>query len=184
VAGSVTDATGFSIGIATVADAARVAKLGARLFTQAYGPTHPEPELGRYLARTFDVELMSAELSDDGTAFFIVLDETGADIGYAYVRESRATPPAGVVGQRPFEIARFYVDEAWHGRRVAAAMMAACVAAARARHADVLWLAAWEPALRAQAFYRRMGFEMVGTTRFLFGDVLEDDVLMARRLDP
>jgi hypothetical protein len=28
-----------------------------------------------------------------------------------------------------------------------------------------------------------MGFEMVGTTTFLFGDVLEDDVLMARRLE-
>jgi ribosomal protein S18 acetylase RimI-like enzyme len=183
VARRVTDPTGFSIGVATVADAARVAALGARLFTQAYGPTHPEPELGRYLARSFDVERMAAELTDGGTEFFIVQDDTGADIGYAYLRESREAPPAGVVGQRAFEIARFYVDEAWHGRGVAPAMMAACVTAARARKADVLWLATWEPAVRAQAFYRRMGFEMVGTTTFLFGDVLEDDVLMARRLD-
>jgi tRNA (guanine37-N1)-methyltransferase len=183
VARRVTDPTGFSVGVATVADAERLAVLGARLFTQAYGPTHPEPELGRYLTRSFDVERMAAELADAGTESFIVQDATGADIGYAYLRESRAPPPAGVVGQRPFEIARFYVDEAWHARGVAPALMAACVAAARARHADVLWLAAWEPALRPQAFYRRMGFEMVGTTKFRFGDVLEDDVLMARRLD-
>jgi ribosomal protein S18 acetylase RimI-like enzyme len=179
----VTGSTAFSIGAASVADAARVAALGARLFTQAYGPTHPEPELGRYLARSFSVERMTAELASDATAFFLVQDSAGADIGYAYLRESRDTPPAGVVGQRPFEIARFYVDAAWHGRGVAPALMDACLAAARARQADVLWLATWEPALRAQAFYRRMGFEMVGTTKFLFGAVLEDDVLMARRLD-
>jgi tRNA (guanine37-N1)-methyltransferase len=183
VARGVTDAGGFSIATATVADAARVATLGARLFTEAYGPTHPEPELGRYLARSFGVDRMTAELADGGTEFFIVQDEAGADIGYAYLRESREVPPSGVVGRRPFEIARFYVDETWHGRGVAPALMAACVAAARARQADVLWLATWEPALRAQAFYRRMGFEVVGTTKFLFGDVLEDDVLMAKRLD-
>ena len=52
--------TGFSIGAATVADAARLAALGARLFTQAYGPTHPEPELSRYLARSCGVERMAA----------------------------------------------------------------------------------------------------------------------------
>jgi len=179
----VTDPLSFSIRVATLDDAARVAALGARLFTQAYGPTHPEPELGRYLARSFGVERMAAELADDATTFFIVQDGTGADIGYAYLRESRARPPAGVVGRRPCEIARFYVEEAWHGRGVAPALMDACVAAARARQADWLWLATWEPALRAQAFYRRMGFEVVGTTKFLFGDVLEDDVLMARRLD-
>lgn len=178
-----TDPGGFSITTGTVADAVRLTALGARLFTQAYGPTHPEPELGRYLARSFGVERMAAELADDGTEFFLVQDSAGADIGYAYLRESREAPPAGVVGQRPFEIARFYVEEAWHGRGVAPALMAACVTAARARQADVLWLAAWEPARRAQAFYRRMGFEMVGTTKFLFGDVLEDDILMARRLD-
>jgi GNAT superfamily N-acetyltransferase len=183
VARRVTAPTGFSIAAATVADATRLAALGARLFTQAYGPTHPEPELGRYLARSFGVERMAAELHDAGTEFFLVQDEAGADIGYAYLRESREKPPSGVAGQRPFEIARFYVDEAWHGRGVAPALMAACVTAALARQADVLWLATWEPALRAQAFYRRMGFEMVGTTTFLFGDVLEDDVLMARRLE-
>lgn len=177
------DASAYSITRAGVADAPRMAALGARLFTQAYGPTHPEPELSRYLARSFDVDRLAAALADADTTFFLVRDAAGADIGYAWLRRSRETPPAGVVGRRPFEIARFYVDEAWHGRGVAQAMMAACVEAARAGAADVLWLATWQPATRPQAFYRRMGFEVVGTTTFQFGDVLEDDVLLARRLD-
>ena len=177
------DAAACSITRAGVADAHRVAALGARLFTQAYGPTHPEPELSRYLAGAFDVDLISAALCDEHATFFLVQDALGSDIGYAWLRRSTDAPPAGVVGQRPFEIARFYVDEAWHGRGVAQAMMASCIAAAREAGADVVWLATWQPAARPQAFYRRMGFEGVGTTTFLFGDVVEDDVLLARRLD-
>jgi GNAT superfamily N-acetyltransferase len=173
-----------SITRATVTDASRVAALGARLFTQAYGPTHPEPELGRYLARSFALDRVAAALCDEDATLFLVRDAAGVDIGYAWLRRSTETPPAGVVGERPCEITRFYVDEAWHGRGVAQAMMAACVEAARAGAADVLWLATWQPATRPQAFYRRVGFEVVGTTTFVFGDVLEDDVLLARRLDP
>ena len=33
-----------------------MATLGARLFAETYGPTHPEPELSRYLARSFAVK--------------------------------------------------------------------------------------------------------------------------------
>jgi len=43
----------FPIRRATVDDAATMAALGARLFAEAYGETHPEPELSRYLARSF-----------------------------------------------------------------------------------------------------------------------------------
>jgi GNAT superfamily N-acetyltransferase len=184
VAGVVSAAAGYALSRAGVGDAPRVAALGARLFAQAYGPTHPEPELSRYLARAFDVDRMAAALADADTTLLLVQDAAGTDIGYAWLRRSTDTPPAGVGGERPFEIARFYVEEAWHGQGVAQAMMAACVDAARAGGADVLWLATWQPATRPQAFYRRMGFEVVGTTTFLFGDVLEDDVLLARRLDP
>ena len=177
-------AAAFHIRHATGADAARLASIGARLFTQAYGPTHPEPELSRYLSRCFDAHAVSEALADAATTFLLVVDAAGADIGYAWLRETRDAPPAGITGQRPFEIARFYVDEPWHGRGVAQALMAACIADARARDADVMWLATWQPAARAQAFYRRMGFEVVGTTTFLFGDVLEDDFLMARDVPP
>jgi len=180
----VSPAAEFGIRHATGADASRLASIGARLFTQAYGPTHPEPELSRYLARCFDVGVVSEALADDGTTFLLACDAAGADIGYAWLHETKDVPPNGVVGRRPLEIVRFYVDEPWHGRGVAQALMAACVADARGREVDVMWLATWQPAARAQAFYGRMGFEIVGTTTFLFGDVLEDDFVMARRVDP
>jgi ribosomal protein S18 acetylase RimI-like enzyme len=88
----------------------------------------------------------------------------------------------GVPGQRPVEIVRFYVDAAWHGSGVAAALTAACEGEARRRGADARWLSVWQEAPRPLAFYRRAGFEIVGTATFAFGDRLDDDFLIARRL--
>ena len=175
------DVDAFTIRACGPDEADRLAATAARLFTQAYGPTHPEPELGAYLAREFAPARLAAELADPGRRA-LVAESAGSWIGYAYLRESAEVWPSGVPGERPVEIVRFYVDARWHGRGVAAALMTACESEARRRGADALWLAVWQEAARPIAFYRRAGFEVVGTATFAFGDRLDDDFVMARRL--
>ena len=174
----------FAIRPCTPIDAAHVAELAARLFTQAYGPTHPEPELSRYLARSFDPETVAEQLCDPTVRMLIVEDLDGNALGYAHIRETIGPPPHGVPGSRPAEIVRFYIDATRHGTGVAQALMAACERETRAMGADVLWLAVWQEALRPQRFYRRAGFEIVGTTTFAFGERLDADYVMARVLLP
>ncbi|HYU51753.1 MAG TPA: GNAT family N-acetyltransferase, partial [Gemmatimonadaceae bacterium] len=115
----------FSIRRCTVDDAATIASLAARLFAEAYGPTHPEPELSRYLARSFPVDGIRDAIGDDGVTMLVAEDSTGNAIAYAYLRAS-PEPPAGVTGQQVFEIVRFYVDGSWQGRGVGAALMEEC----------------------------------------------------------
>ena len=169
----------------TPADAATVASLGARLFIQAYGPTHPEPELSRYLARSFSEERLAGMLDDPDVRVLLVEGADGIPAGYAHMRATApGASPAGVIGSTPVEIVRFYVDAAWHGAGVAQLLMSACEREARAMGGDVLWLSVWQPALRPQAFYRRSGFEIVGTTTFAFGERQDADYVMARPLLP
>ena len=177
-------ATGFTIRSCTPIDAATVAALGARLFTQAYGPTHPEPELSRYLARSFDPDYFARELRDPTVRVLIVEAPDGIAVGYAHMRATTGEPPEGVIGSHPVEIVRFYIDAQFHGAGLAQALMAACEREARAMDADVLWLSVWQEAPRPQAFYRRSGLEIVGTTTFTFGERLDADFVMARRLLP
>jgi ribosomal protein S18 acetylase RimI-like enzyme len=172
--------TEFSIRRCTVDDAAMVASLGARLFTETYGPTHPEPELSRYLARSFPVDGIRDTLADENVTVFVVEDD-GSAIAYAYLRAS-PEPPAGVKGDRAFEIVRFYVDPACQGRGVGAALMEKCFEDARARSADVIWLQVWKEAPWAVGFYQRMGFSVVGSAPFYFGDRIGDDHIMSREL--
>ena len=172
----------FSIRRCSGADAEMMAALGARLFTETYGPTHPEPELSRYLARSFAVNDMRAAIESDEVVMFTAEDPGSGPIGYAYLRASH-DPPSGVEGSRVYEIVRFYVDTAHQGRGIGAALMAECLDEAKARAADTIWLQVWKEAPWAVGFYARMGFTVVGSAPFYFGDRIGDDHIMSRRVD-
>jgi len=171
----------FTIRQATVDDADKMASLGARLFAQAYGETHPEPELSRYLARSFSVEGIREAIADDGVTMLMVEDRERGAIAYAYIRES-PEPPPGVHGKRAREIVRFYVDAACQGRGIGAALMEECYKDAKSRGADVVWLQVWKEAPWAVRFYLRMEFSVIGSAPFYFGDQVGDDHVMAKSL--
>jgi ribosomal protein S18 acetylase RimI-like enzyme len=171
----------FTIRRCTIDDAPAMAALGARLFAQAYGETHPEPELSRYLARSFSVEGIREAIADDGVTMLMVEDPKGAAIAYAYLRKS-PDPPAVVHGNRVREIVRFYVDAACQGRGVGAALMEECFKDAKNLGADVVWLQVWKEAPWAVGFYSRMEFSVVGSAPFYFGDQVGDDHIMAKSL--
>ncbi|HEY6089175.1 MAG TPA: GNAT family N-acetyltransferase [Gemmatimonadaceae bacterium] len=171
----------FSIRRCDAGDAPTLASLGAKLFSDSYGPTHPEPELSRYLARSFSVASVRDAMSSDDVSMLLVEDSVGHPIAYAYLRPS-PEPPNGVNGSRPFEIVRFYVDTARQGKGVGAALMEACFSDAKKRGADVLWLQVWTQAPWAIGFYQRLGFSVVGSTTFCFGERIDDDHVMSRSL--
>jgi ribosomal protein S18 acetylase RimI-like enzyme len=173
--------TDFSIRQCTIADAATLSALSARLFTETYGPTHPEPELSRYLARSFAVDGVRAAIEDDNVTMLIAEDTGGRAIAYSYIRMS-PEPPAGVSGERVFEIVRFYVDGAFHGQGVGRALMEESLNETKRRGADTVWLQVWKEAPWAVGFYERMGFTAVGSAKFYFGEQIGDDHVMARSL--
>ncbi len=172
----------FTLRPAVPGDGALLADLGARLFRQAYGTTHPEPHLTPYLQRAFDADGIDQALIRPGTRIFLAGDGAKTAIGYAHLRRSDPPFPEHLPGHQPAEVLRFYVEAGWHGRGVGAAMMRACAAAACDLGADVLWVDAWTGAPGAIAFYQRMGMQVTGTAHFAFGDRLDDDVILARRL--
>ena len=172
----------FTIRRASTADARSVAELGARLFTETYGPTHPEPELSRYLARSFAVKDVRDAIAGDDVTMLVAEDAERGPIAYAYMRAS-PEPPSEVEGTRVLEIVRFYVDGAYQGRGVGAALMEECFDDAKRRGADVVWLQVWKEAPWAVGFYARMGFVVVGSAPFYFGDRIGDDYIMEKKIN-
>ena len=139
-------------------------------------------ELEKHVAHHFGAERQRRELEDPGLRTLFA-ELAGTPAAFAQLRLQGGAPaPACVEARRPAELSRFYVDRAWHGRGVAAPLMAACVAAARGAGADALWLNVYRINARAIAFYRKQGFAAVGSAPFRFGDEIHDDVVMARRL--
>jgi ribosomal protein S18 acetylase RimI-like enzyme len=72
------------------------------------------------------------------------------------------------------------VDKVHHGRGIAHQLMDAVIDAAHKRGAGTLWLGVWERNTRAQAFYGKFGFVVVGSHTFMLGTDVQTDRLMAR----
>lgn len=167
---------------AVPADAGLLAAVGARTFLDTFLPDNRREDVEAYVATAFAVERQQAELADPDVATLLVeSDEAGgvyAPIGYAQVHEVVA--PECVTGRAPIELARFYLDRAWHGTGLAARLMGAVLRVAEQRGAHTIWLGVWERNPRATAFYRKQGFTDVGSHVFMLGDDAQTDRIMSR----
>ncbi len=159
------------------ADAALLAELGARTFTETFAATNKPADMAAYLAAAFSPAQMAAELADPLAIFFIA-ETDGRAAGYAKLYAGAAE----VEGEKPIELVRLYVAQEWFGRGVGADLMRACVAEAQRRGHRTLWLGVWEHNGRARAFYRKWEFRDVGQHIFQLGDDAQTDILMARAL--
>ena len=174
---------------ATVADAARLSRLGATTFRETFEGANTPEDMARYLAEAFTPERQAAEIADTAGVVLLAEHREAAGegqgdaaelVGYAHLVAGPA--PAAVQGPAPMELKRLYVARAWHGQRVAQALMDATIEAARGRGAGTLWLGVWEQNPRAVAFYAKYGFTRVGEHTFVLGADAQTDWLLARPL--
>ena len=157
-------------------DAAALAELGARTFRDAFEADNTLEDMALYLASSYGPELQSVELRNAGIVTLLAEDARGL-AGYSQLRDGPA--PDCVGDSKPIELWRFYVERARQGRGVARWLMTATIEAAAARGAGTVWLSVWERNLRAQAFYRKCGFEDRGEKAFILGNDRQTDRVMA-----
>ena len=168
------------IATATIEDAAVLAGFAERVFRETYaGKTDPD-ELERHISAKFGLAQRRAELLDpEMTTLFIFAGEVLS--GYAQLR--RGEKPDCVQPTGTMNLFRFYLDQRWHGRGVAAHLMDAVITSARTLGAEALWLGVWGENKRAIAFYGKHAFEDVGTHLFQLGSEKHLDRVMLRLLD-
>lgn len=181
------------------AEAADVAWLAALTFPLACPPGTSRQSIAAHVAH----RLTPAQFRDWATspshALLVAVD--GAEpaaprpavLGYALVQLGLPDGSAeaevlreATGGDGPYvELSKIYAHPQQLGTGVASALMAGAVEAAAALavaqgHADglPLWLGTNGQNARAQAFYRKHGFAVVGRRTYLVGGVAHDDVVM------
>jgi ribosomal protein S18 acetylase RimI-like enzyme len=161
-------------------DADLLAKLGATTFYESFAAQNTPENMAAYLAQTFGPEKQRAELADPRNTFLIAENDAVA-IGYAQLRVGKA--PACVSDPQAIELVRLYVSSTFQGSGIGGRLMEACLTEARQAGYQTIWLGVWQQNTRAQAFYKRWKFSIVGEHVFQLGDDPQMDWLMERSLD-
>jgi ribosomal protein S18 acetylase RimI-like enzyme len=160
-------------------DAALLAELGARTFSETFAVDNTPDNMSSYLAASFSVTQQTNELAEPASTFLIA-EVDGRVAGYAKLHVNE--PAEGVGGPEPIELVRLYVTQEWLGRGVGEALICACLDTARQVGRKTIWLGVWEHNGRAQAFYRKWGFRAVGEHVFQLGSDAQRDIVMERAL--
>ena len=168
------------IRVATAADAAALAEIGARTFYETFAADNTPEDMSQFLASTWNPSLQLAEIQDPKLDTLLAVNGEGSLAGFAQVYAGPV--PDCVSGEKVVELKRFYIDKPWHGRGLARDLMEAVERAAGARGARTMWLGVWERNDRAQAFYRKCGFRTVGKKIFVVGTDPQTDNVMVREL--
>lgn len=157
---------------ATGADAAELAAFAERTFTETFGHLYPPEDLTAYVGAKYRVDVIAAEIADPETRYVLALRD-GVMVGYSKL----GLVDMDVDAMDALELHRLYVDTSVKGAGVAKALMDDGLAWARGKGARVMYLSVWENNARAQAFYRRYGFEHVKEHKFMVGRVADRDFI-------
>ena len=155
------------------ADAAIMADLGRRTFTETFGHLYKPEDLALFL-ETHSEERWAAELGSPEFSIRLVEDEA---IPAAY---AKLGPPSLPFEPRApcIELRQFYVLKPWHGAGISKELMAWAIDEAKARGAKEMYLSVFVDNHRARRFYERYGFEFVQTYAFMVGSHADEDHIM------
>jgi GNAT superfamily N-acetyltransferase len=166
---------------AAIDDAEPLTDLAYTTFWDAFAahPKNAPDDLADYMRNAFSVEQITRELADE-KSIFLLAEIEGDLAGYSKIVLDYIEP--GVVAERPVELNRLYSRQEFLGKGVGQTLMAACFDRARELNRDVMWLGVWEYNPRAQRFYEKNGFRVVGKHVFQLGSDPQTDLLMQKEL--
>lgn len=162
--------------LALPGDAPSLAILAERTFRDAFGARNSPGNMDLHCARVFGPDIQLREIGERGLVTTLA-DEAGHLVGYSQLRIGKASP--AVKAERPAELNRIYVVAEQHGRGVGRALVRQALTDAARAGCDRLWLGVWEHNPKAMAFYKRLGFEIVGAQAFMLGEERQRDLVMA-----
>ena len=156
-------------------DACTLSLVAGKLFRQAYAGKMPDADLQACIAEDFGEQQQLDELADPSVSTLLA-EQDGELVGYAQVR--RKPIPVDTGPKVECELWRIYLDTSCQGQGLGRQLLAAVKDVALAMPSERIWLGVWEENESAIAFYRKHGFEVVGSQPFHLGDEVHNDLVM------
>ena len=160
-----------------------LARLAALTFPLACPPGSTEQDQQAFIEAVLSPARFAEYLDDPSRDVLVAGDDELVGYTMLVAGEPADEDVQAALHLRPtIELSKCYVHPDHHGAGIANALMTASLDAARGRGAHGMWLGVNQQNARAQAFYVRSGFAVVGTKHFTVGTRVEDDYVLERPL--
>lgn len=170
--------------IAVPEDAVEIAAVAAVTFPLACPPELTIADIEHFVAHNLTAEHFLAFMADPTHHVFKAVDPAASKIaGYALVVDEEPTDRdvLSTITVRPVTmLSKMYVLPGHHGRDASAGLMAAALDHAAAAGSELIWLGVNQKNIRAQRFYQKMGFDVVGHKTFQVNGAICNDFIFAR----
>jgi ribosomal protein S18 acetylase RimI-like enzyme len=162
---------------ALVHDAAPLASLAARTFTETFGQLYTPQDLQTFLASSRSEARYLRMLEDARMGLWLALANDEEPIAYAVAGPCKL--PVENLEPAAGEMQELYVRSDYHGRQLGTRLLATALDWL-SEHYSPLYVGVWSENLGAQRLYARYGFSKVGEYGFPVGDHVDHEFILKR----
>jgi diamine N-acetyltransferase len=113
-----------------------------------------------YMHKCFTEQQMLAELNDSNTAFYLA-SYNEAPVGF--LKLNIDAPLDGEENKNALELERIYLNQEVTGKGIGKELVRLTFEVARENNKEIVWLKAMDSSDESISFYKKMGFETIGT---------------------
>jgi ribosomal protein S18 acetylase RimI-like enzyme len=150
-----------------------------KTFKEAFSHLNQSSNLKDYLDKSFHIDRIRRELSNDHSLFFFLYAD-GELAGYIKLNETPAQ--TDINDENSLEIERIYVSKEYQSKGLGSELMDKAIRTAKKRNKTYIWLGVWEHNEKAILFYEKHGFYKAGTHPFFMGEEEQTDFIMRKDL--
>ncbi|SGX53724.1 GNAT family acetyltransferase [Staphylococcus argenteus] len=165
--------------VITDKDAMELVTLAKKTFYDTFGAYYDDKDFEQFFKDNYTVEKFTQEINDV-SSFHYFYQENGENVGYIKMNINDAQTEE--MGEAYLEVQRIYFLKEFQGGGRGSQLIELAEKIAQEHNKHKIWLGVWEHNPRAQAFYRRHGFKVIGEHHFQTGDVTDTDLIMEKEL--
>ena len=160
-------------------DLDRLITLGKRSFYEAFYDVTAPDDMETYIETNFQKKEIETQLRDKRSLTLIAeIDSDPAGYGYFFP----SATPVCVEDKAAIQLVRLYLRRRYYGCGVGDALMSAGLKETRSYGYHSVWLSSWELNDRANAFYKKWGFDIIGRQQFTVGSDIQNDYILSRKI--
>ncbi|MAD96741.1 MAG: GNAT family N-acetyltransferase [Flavobacteriaceae bacterium] len=152
---------------AQVADCKELSEVAIASFLPAHGHSSPKEDMDNYIQNNFSEGNLRKEIADSANEYQVLIYENNI-VGYFKINPNLTTSFSEMTAIT--YMSRLYVLQEYYNFGFGKKLLQKAIEVSKIRGQEGMWLKVWVENQRAINFYKKMGFEIIGTSDFVISE--------------